>query len=353
MDKIGLFAFIRPFYSKTLGLWALILIVGGILMEVRQHILIGRFFFKNPIVFWILPLVIILFGWIHLTIQKKLLQSPEYQVFHQLGLFSKKDLWLFWSRILLANFIPLLGYFLFLSYFAGEQQAFLKGGILWATTLFILFFSFLRIRKILSLPLKELDIYRSYFPWPFPRFAWVLLSLRQNRPILLLITKAFSLLLMNGFFFSFQSGNYDLRWLHFAILCVAFIQFPLILEKTEKELEQQTWILSLPLTIPVKLFYQLGSLILLVLPEIFFLGWKGLNSSFPTDYIILAIVLVCDMAALQFLIHQKKEIPSLPNWVAGLFFLLFLGIIFGFPWWVFFLGTFTLLIRQFRSPYHF
>lgn len=353
MDKIGVFAFIRPFYSKTLGLWALMLIVGGVLMEVRQHILIGRFFFKNPIVFWILPLVIILFGWIHLTIQKKLLQSPEYLVFHQLGLFSKKDFWLFWSRVLLANFSPLLVYFLFLSYFAWEQQALLKGGIFWGTILVTLLFNYLQIRQILIKPLKEQTIYRPFFPRPFPRFTWVLLSLRQNRPILLLITKAFSLLVLNGFFFSFQSGNYDLRWLQFAILSVSFVQFPLLLEKTEKEIEVQTWLLSLPLPIPVKLVYQIGSLILLVFPEIFFLSWKGLNSSFPADYIILAIVLISDMIALQFLIYQKKTVSSFPNWLAGLFFLLFLGVIFGFPWWIFFLLTFALLIHQIRSPYHF
>jgi len=353
MNKIGLFAFVRPFYRKTLGLWVSILLVGGVLMEVKQHVLLGRFFFKNPLVFLILPSALFLFGWVHLTIQKKLLQNKEYLVFHQLGLFSKKDFWLFWIRILLANFSPLIGYFLFLSYFAWEQQALLKGGVLWGTLLVSLFINYSQIRQILIKPLKDRTIYRPFFTRPFPRFTWLLLSLRQNRPILLLITKAFSLLILNGFFYAFQSGNYDLRWLQFGILCVSFFQFPLILEKTEKEIEQQTWLLSLPLPIPVKLFYQIGSLILLVLPEMLFLSWKGLNSSFPSDYITLAIVLISDMIALQFLIYQKKEVSSFPNWLAGLFFLLFLGVIFGFPWWIVFLLTFTLLIHHIRSPYHF
>lgn len=353
MNKIGFLAFIRPFYQKTMGFWALALIFGGVLMELRQHVLLGRFLFKNPIAFWILPFAFLVFGLLHLRIQLNLLRKNDYLVFHQLGLVPKKDFRSFWTQIILGNHSPLLVYFFFLSYFAWEQNKPVSGIILWLTVFGVLGFNFWKIRKTLGHPLKEVVVKRPKVRWTFPRFTWIILSLRQSRPLLFLLTKGLSLLLLNGFYLSFQSGNYDFRWLQFGVLCVSYFQLPLIFEKTEREVVQQTWILALPLTLYHKLSYQFGSLALLAFPELFFLGWKGLNSSLPYEYALLGALLLSFMAALQVLVYQKKESLSFPNLTSVLFFLLFLGIIFGLPGWVFILPISFLFINQTRGAFHF
>jgi hypothetical protein len=333
MNKVAKFAFIQPFYQKTLGLWAVILVIGGVLMEAKQHVLLARFLFKNPEAFWIVPMMFLLFALVHLRIQLELLRRNNYLVFHQLGLFSEKDLSLFWAKIILANFSPILTYFLFLSYFAWEKAAFGLGLALWSSTIILLGFTFWKIRKTLHHPLREAIYHRPAIRWAFPRFTWILLSLRQHRPVLVLLTKASGILLLNGFFYSYQSGIYDLRWLQFGILCVAYTQLPLIFEKTEKETEQQSWVLALPLTLKEKLGYQLGSLILLVSPELFFLVWKGALSAFST-HLALGVLLLSFVCTLQVLVYSKNEIIRLPHQAGALFFLVFLAIIFGIPWWM-------------------
>ncbi len=350
MDKLALLEFVRPFYQKTLGFWTLILLIGGVLMEPAQHILIGRFLFKNPLAFWLLPTSILLFGWIHLRIQVELVRKNEYLIFHQLGLFSTLDFRRFWSQILLLNFSPFLGYFLFLSYFAWEQKALFLGMLLWLLSFGVIFFNFILIQKTLHQPLKETIIHRPSVRWTFPRFTWIILSIRNHRPILFLLTKAFSLLLLNGFFFSFQSGDYDIRWLQFGVLIVTYVQLPLILEKSDRELTHQSWTLGLPLSLDSKLGYQLGSLAMLVFPELLFLVWKGLISS-NFENLLLAILLLSFSCALQVLVYRKRESSSFPNLASAMFFGLFLAIIFNLPWWAFVIGISFLFIHQSKRAF--
>jgi hypothetical protein len=352
MNKVAKIAFIHPFYQKTLGLWAVILMIGGVLMEAKQHVLLARFLFKNPVAFWIIPVMFLLFALVHLRIQVELLRRNDYLVFHQLGLFSEKDLSLFWAKIILANFSPILTYFLFLSYFAWEQGAFGLALALWSITMILLGYTFWKIRKTLHHPLREAIYHRPAIRWAFPRFTWILLSLRQHRPVLVLLTKASGLLLLNGFFYSFQSETYDLRWLQFGILCVAYTQLPLIFEKTEKETEQQSWILALPMTLKDKLGYQLGSLILLASPELFFLVWKGAIFGFST-HLALGVLLLSILCTLQVLVYSKNELIRLPHKSATLFFLIFLAIIFGIPWWILALLFSILFFNQERKSFQF
>ncbi len=352
MDKLAVLAFVRPFFQKTLGFWTLVLLIGGVLMEPAQHFLIGRFLFKNPLAFWLLPTSIFLYGWIHLRIQLELVRKNDYLIFHQLGLFSSSDLRRFWSQILLLNFSPFLGYFLFLSYFAWEKKALFLGILLWMLSFGVFLFNFILIQKTLHQPLKKTFIHRPSVRWTFPRFTWIILSIRNHRPILFLLSKAFSLLLLNGFFFSFQSGDYDIRWLHFGVLIVSYVQLPLILEKSDHELNHQSWTLGLPLSLGSKLSYQLGSLTLLVFPELLFLVWKGLISS-NFEHLLLAILLLSFSCALQVLIYRKRESSSFPNLAAAMFFGLFLAIIFSLPWWAFVIGVSFFFIHQSKRAFGF
>lgn len=352
MNKVATLAFVRPFYQKTLGFWGVILLIGGVLMEAKQHVILGRFLFKNPVAFGIVPVLLLFYSLIHLRIQLELLRRTDYLVFHQLGLFPKKELRLFWSQIIFSNYSPILTYFLFLSYFAWEQKAIHLGFYLWMSTFIFLGFTFWKIRKTLLHPLKEALVTRPSVRWAFPRFTWILLSLRQHRPILVLLSKAGGLLLLNGFFYSFQTGGYDLRWLQFGILCVAYIQLPLVIEKTEKEIEQQSWTLALPLTWKGKLSYQMGSLILLIIPELFFLVWKGVIST-SFEKMVLGILLLTFISALHLLVYRKKESSSFPNFATAMFFGLFIAIIFNVPWWAFVVGVSFLFIHQSKRAFGF
>jgi hypothetical protein len=160
------------------------------------------------------------------------------------------------------------------------------------------------------------------------------------------------LLLLNGFFFSFQSGDYDIRWLLFGVLIVSYVQLPLILEKSDRELTHQSWTLGLPLSLGSKLSYQLGSLTLLVFPELLFLVWnRSISSNF--ENLLLVILLLSFSCVLQVLVYRKRESTSFPNLAAAMFFGLFLAIIFSLPWWIIVIGVSFLFINQSKKAFGF
>jgi hypothetical protein len=247
----------------------------------------------------------------------------------------------------------ILGYFLFLSYFAWEQKNWTQGLILWLTVVGMVLFTHRKIQNTLHHPLKESFIRRPPVRWTFPHFTWIILSLRQNRPILLLLSKVLSLLLLNGFYYSFQTGSYDLRWLQFGMLLVAYLQLPLLLEKTESELQRQSWMLSLPLGMEHKLGYHLGSFCLLIFPELLFLAWKGWISGEMKDYLILGILALSFLMSLQLVVYKEGLSSAFLSWVVGIFFLFFLGIVFGLPWFLFSAPIALLFLNRISSAYQF
>lgn len=353
MSKVETLAFVRPFYQRTLGFWAFALIVGGVFMEVGQHVLLGRFFFKSPIAFWILPICVIVFGLVHLRIQLGLLRSKEYLIFHHLGLLPKTEFLKWWSKIILANYSLTLAYLLFLSHFAWELNNWSHGLILWLTVVGMVFFTFTKIRKTVSNPLSESIIRRPPIHRTFPRFSWILLSVRQHRPLLLLLSKVLSLLLLNGVYYSFQTGIYDFRWLEFGTLVLAYTQLPLLLEKAESEIKEQSWLLSLPLKVSHKAGYHLGSIALLILPELLFLGWKGWNSGALTDYLILSVLTLAFLIALHLLVYWDGLSTTFVQKLAGVFFLFFFAILFGLPWLLLCMPIVILFHLHLRSSYRF
>lgn len=328
MDKIKLSSFIQPFFQKTLGFWAVILLVGGVLMEFKQHLQIARFLINHPVLFVPLGIGFFLFTWIHLRIQLDLIRNPTYLVFHHFGLFKKDEFLSFWASTILINHSPLLAYLAFMMLIGWEQANLAPTWILGSLYLMGLVFTLEKIRKTFQNPLQESVILRPRFRNPIPRFSWILFHLRDQRPILLLLSKFLGILLLNGFFYSYQSGGYDLRWLQFGILCTAFTHFFLLLEKSIFEQNTQSWILALPIPLIPKFAYHLGNFLIILFPELLFLVWRSSTLSI-IEVMSLCIYLISLVAGLYTLIIRKSASPTFHIWIIGYFFSAFLLALFG------------------------
>ncbi len=348
--RIGLLAFAVPFYRSMLGFWVLALVFGGVFMEFKQHVLLGRFLFTHPLAFTLLPIGFLAYSGFHLRFQLNTLLQRNYLVFHQTGLLPFRDFAKNWLAIFTANHLILIGYFAFLSVFGIEKSAWISLSILWGTIVLPLAWTIWRLYSHLSKPLKE-SVFIS-LPWrgPVPRFTWSLWELRQNRPILLLLTKGASLLLLNGFFLSFRSGTYDHRWLEFGILCIAYFQIPLLLEKADFEFSRMSWFRSLPTPLSKKALNHLATLILVLLPELLFLFWRGGKFLAWEPVIALPLLLLSLTMALQALVYQYFG-NSFVQIALGIFFLSFLLILFGIPWFLPALAASILFMLQLRSPF--
>ncbi|OOG77871.1 hypothetical protein [Algoriphagus sp. A40] len=350
MNDADFKAFVIPFYRSLLGFWILVLVFGGVFMELKQHILLGKFLFEHTLPFSLLPLGFLAYSGFHLRFQMAILRRKEYQVFHQTALIPFRDFAKKWAVIILANHFILIAYLVFLSYFGIEKQAWTPLLLLWAVVGFSLALPILLIYRYLGKPLKEAVLIRPRWEGKLPRITWFPLELRQNRPILLLLTKGLSLLLLNGFFLSFRSGNYDHRWLEFGILCVSFFHIPILLEKNEFENSRMAWFRNLPSPFLPKLLTHLGTLVLILFPELLFLFWKVLPLFAPDRLISLPLLLISGVIALLALIYRYPD-RYFYRVAFGSFFGCFLVLLFGVPW-IFPVLAFVIFFGfQIRSPF--
>ena len=351
MDRRISQAFIQPFFQKTLGFWVLLLLVGGVLMEFKQHLQIARFLVNHPSLLVLTAVGFILYTWVHLRILLGLIRSPKYLIFHHLGLLSKKDSRNFWTSVFLTNHSPAVAYFLFLLFIGWEQNQLPGVLILGVIYLSGLMATGLKIQQILKLPIKEAWVERPNLRRPIPRFTWIFFHLKNHRPLLFLLSKLVSLVLLNGFFFTYLSGDYDFRWLQFGVLCVSFVQFFLLIEKSNFERLSLSWTLTLPFSIFKKSGNHLGNFVLIIGPELLFLAWRGGNELQAIDTSSLIIFLISLLMGIYGLILQKSESSQFHFWIFGGFALLFLSILFGVPWYlVASLNAFGLL-GSVRNPY--
>ncbi|HSF53230.1 MAG TPA: hypothetical protein VLA71_05735 [Algoriphagus sp.] len=351
MYNINFKLFTIPFYRNYLGFWILVLVFGGIFMELKQHILLGKFLFNQPLAFSILPIGFILFSTFHLTFQLRLLRGHEYHFYHQTGLLSRRILGKNWAIVWLSTHVFPIIYLIFLSYFGVEKQTWDLLAILWISVVSGCLINLIFIYNSLLHPLKETVLVRPKWNWPLPRISWFGLELRQNRPLLLLLTKTLSIVLLNGFFISYQTGTYDLRWLEFGILCIAYLHIPILLEKNEFENQKLSWFRSLPLPLFEKVLNHLGSLAIVLLPELIFLFWRSLQLGKMEFVLILPLNLISILVGLLGLIYWKTKEFSIIRFSIGAFFLIFLSILFAVPWVILVVGFTLFFFSQIRSPY--
>lgn len=349
MNKLQFQAFVIPFYRKFLGFWVLALVFGGVFMELRQHILLGRFAFSYPSAFLILPVSFGIYSFLQLRFQLEQLKLPSYLVFHQLGLWPKVILAKFWIGIWLANHSIFLVYLIFLSFFGVEKHAWGLLFFLWITVILALAFSWLRIYKSLRTTIPEKIWHKPFRHIRLPRFTWLSLHLRQERPLLALGTKILCLILLNGFFNSYSSGTYDIRWLQFGTLAIIFLHFPILLEKVEFENEKLVSLRNLPLRFSQKSANHFWSLTIVLIPELLFLLWNGpkfLNPMEVAELVFLLLSLTVGLMS-QISLSRRENFPL--QYLIGSFFLFFLFILFGISGWgigILSIGIFFLGIRD-------
>lgn len=332
-----------------MGFWVLVLVFGGVFMELKQHILLGRFAFTYPSAFVIVPVSFGIYSFLQLRFQLEQLKLPNYLVFHQLGLWPKVVLAKFWIGIWMANHFIFLVYLIFLSYFGVEKNAWHLLFFLWTSVFIALVVSWLRIYKSLRTTIPEKKWNNPFRHIRFPRFTWLSLHLRQERPLLVLGTKIFSLFLLSGFFTSYSSGTYDIRWLQFGTLAVVFLHFPILLEKIDFESEKLVLLRNLPLRISQKVSNHFWSLTLVLFPELLFLIWNGPKFLGPLEMAELVFLLLSLTLGLMSQISLSKEKDFPLQYLSGSFFLFFLCILFGISGWgigILSIGIFFIGIRD-------
>ena len=335
MKNIFVKAFVSPFYKAYFGFFVVVFIVFGLLMEAPQHIKIGERILQHPFAFATLLLVFVIYGLLQYRFHINLIQGLKYRVFHQLALFNAKDFSRYQLGVWICNHLLLLFYASFLTYLAIEMGYWYQPFFLWFL-LTVMFFAHKNLLVTMlsqalpeqkPIPLKQYGLKN----FPIKRAYWLLVHLKENRPLLLLASKILQLILLKLFFYSYTTDTYDERWLQFGLLCVAYINFPIWLEKKEFEQGKLAYFLNLPRPFLRKAWLHLYSTLQIIVAELLYLAIHFPDLPNSGQALSLSLLLISLNLGLYAIINSSKEISDLPRNAIFSFFSLFFLIIFGFP----------------------
>ncbi|MFC3878652.1 hypothetical protein ACFOSV_00600 [Algoriphagus namhaensis] len=331
MREIYIKSFVASFYKAFLGFFVLVLLIVGVFMEYKQHVLVAERLLQSDFGYITILLALLTYSFFQIRFQLTLLNEPKYRVFQNLAFLSKKDFFIFYFTQWVSNNLLIWIYGLFLTFISFGLGASYKVLVLWSTLLLIFAIGLILIYQKVQKPIPERVIRVSKLfpivPYPF----WFLTHLKTDRPLLLLGIKALSILLLNAFLFSFSSGSYDLRWVQFGLLCSAYIHIPIWMDKVEFDQDRLAFFRNYPRPISSKLRDHLINAGVLLFPEVLILlmkfGWGGLS----LDLIILCGFWLALNLALYGLIQWKRWQMGWERMALIAFFGIFLLTIYGAP----------------------
>lgn len=329
MSEILFKAFVIPFYRAFLGFFILVIIVFGVFMEMKQHLMIAERILQSNTGFYIVLLIFLAFAVAQQRFQFRLLNDPHYRVFHQLGFMSWRQLTRNILPSWLANHALILVYTILLSYVAIGMNAGGKLLMLWIFIAGIFAIDIVLTYSKLKKPFPDFIRIRSNFLKNLRFEYWFLIYLKEKKTLLILGVKLVSIILLNGFFYTFSTGGYDLRWLEFGILCASFTHFPIWLEKHAFESGQLSYFHSMPLRFGWKLRQHSTTISLILFPELLLLIYKsGIQDELASLIFLLLLFLTMNMG-IYGLIKLRNGLSESIQSAYLVFFILFLAVIFG------------------------
>jgi hypothetical protein len=167
---------------------------------------------------------------------------------------------------------------------------------------FILYFRTLKAQESSFNFNFQLSIF-GFFRKPFPFFY--LAELIKNRPIMYILVKVFTFLIISFFIYLYPTDEYDHRLFSIALVMVVFSNYPLMQEWLIFENQKLNFVKALPISAIKHIFYMLCTIMILVLPEIILFGIKS------TPFVDLAYVFSWAISLI-FILLGLKSIFYLP-----------------------------------------
>ncbi|WP_425637853.1 hypothetical protein ACPUEN_00320 [Algoriphagus yeomjeoni] len=328
MNELLFKSFVIPFYKAFLGFFILIILIFGVFMELKQHLMIAERLLQNTLGFYAILLFFLAFAMAQQRFQLRLMNDKRYRIFHHLGFLTWRQLACNFLPIWVANHLLILLYGALLSFVAIGINTGGKLILLWIfiAGIFLadLTLTYLRLKK----PYPDYIRVRSRITKKLKFQFWFLMHLREKRTLLILGVKLVSITLLNGFFYAFSKGSYDLRWLEFGLLCASFAHFPIWLDKHAFESEQLSYFHAMPLRFGWKFKQHSITIMLILLPEFMLLVYKfGSVENLVNLLFLLLLFQTLNMGIYGLIKGRNALSKSLSSGYLS-FFILFLLVIF-------------------------
>lgn len=320
-------------------------------MEYKQHVLVAERLLQSDVGFYGIPFAFAIFSFFQIRFQLSLLHETKYKIFQNLAFLPKREFLKFHLIVWLQTYFALCIYTLFISWIGLGLGTWFRVAFLWLILFLIFSISLsIMVRKVRK-AIPERIIRRSRLFPIAPYSLWFFTHLKSNRPLLLLGIKALSILLLNGFLYSYSSGSYDLRWIQFGLICAAGIHIPIWLDKVEFDQDHLSNFRNLPRTFLSKLKDHLLNGTLLLFPEILMIVFAFGFQDLRVDTLLLLNYWFALNLGIFGLIELKRANSDWGKIAMISFFILFILTIYSTPIVLISVFLFVFFFRGIRSAY--
>jgi hypothetical protein len=333
MTKILLKTIVREYYRQNIMFFAVIFFVAGSFMRATEHIQLAKLAVSTPqflmyvMVLWgVYTIKVTLFG-------NRIIKERPYEILYQGRIFPKFKR-IFALSILQFNLLGLsIGYSFFYIYIGVQMQAWLSVGLIIIFDLLMILIGVIVYEYRLRNPNPVKTFNGLNLKIVTPNYLFFIRYLIIKQPILLILTKVFTIFWVLGTILLFPTDDYDERLLSLGGLFAALGHVAICQRYFEFEFQFLSFNRNLPISSFKRFINYSINFLLILLPEIFVLIRNFPDSIHPI-YIIQLILFILSIILLAFctlFINLPEEVAGKRLfWVSVLFFL---SIMFKIPIW--------------------
>jgi hypothetical protein len=334
--------FVKVFYRNHSGLllfsfitifsyFFFIKTAGDVPMELQAiyQIKLVLLFVSDP-----LMLILVFFIWVIYTfkswqfVAKQFLIEDQQFLFYSLSAIHKKRLFINWFIIQIRISLPIILFGVFAIVIGFSHQQYLIPIVIIVLIIIInsasaVYYCFLSHQLIHSKSFSYLTAFTKN--WKKPFFSWFVYYTLDQLKISLLLTKIFSIIIISGLFYYFNSFPTDFRLIEFAVLMICLAHAFLIYHQHKFDITFFSLSKNLPYS-KIYLFFLLQlSNSLLFLPEFLFLfySYNLVNTTLLIFYLLSLITLFRGLLYV-FGLNIKRYLV----WSFGILIISFLSIMF-------------------------
>lgn len=304
--KILQLLLVNHFYKLNAGFFIFLffalfgVVRGGQLIEF--HLGIIQAILGSPLFLWI---IIVIWGLYTLKcinyITKRLLE-PGLNFLTCLNRLPKKQVWGWMCLVHFEVYFPVIFYVIIIITVAIKAQQYQQALIILITNLIFFFasvqvyFTCLQLHSFESFVLK-FRISNRVFSKPY--FLYPLFFIWEDRKLMLLLTKFFTLVYLYGFIQFYEPYRYDIRPILLSVLLVIAAHTTIIFQIRSFENNFLLFGRNLPIAIWKRFMQLFGLYLVLLIPEILFV-WKGYPLHF---HVVDYFQILCMIIALPAFFH--------------------------------------------------
>ncbi len=318
----------RPFYQVHTGFFFVVLYFAAGFLRANEHIAIAHQTASSIILTGLILILWTLYLLNSISSISSSLHQTTHLFLHQLALYSPWKQFSCWSIVLLTINLPVVLYSLFILFYAISMGELINAGLLIAYNLMSIFLPPLYYIFRLKKPYSETTTsgigryMNKIITKPYP--IWYFIHLIRNKPLLLLLSKTFSILLIIGVFKLYETDDYDYRLLGLGVLAAFSSNIVLVFEYFQFDLIKFPLWKNIPFTLFDRIRNQFIVFALMSVPEVIVM-----TRYFPLKESILILIylsifgLFLTSVYYQLLLIRKTTLEK----ISKLGFYLFIGLL--------------------------